>query len=257
MKRCIVEATQAVSDLTGSFRDAPDVEAAYWRTTGIFPIMHIVAIRGDVYERNRWVAMNLYKAFGEPLDRAEIAERQRPGWRPRRDRPVAAPGGDEPGAVGDEPTPDSLDRPPNGMILPAKFDAEGRHDAGDVTATEDGVAPRHGDERADWVGVIGEPIAHFRVPGLLDPRHHRQRQILLVGEEVIQGSARIAGLACHALQHQVGVPVAGQPTCRCLQQRAPRPGAPIGLGRPTLLRGGLCCRHLAPHTCMCVCYHSA
>ena len=52
------------------FRDASDVEAAYWRTTGIFPIMHIVAIRRDVYERNRWVAMNLYKAFDEARRRS-------------------------------------------------------------------------------------------------------------------------------------------------------------------------------------------
>src|SRR5260370_32186756 len=44
----------------------------------------------------------------EPLDRAEIAERQRPGWRPRRDRPVAATGGEEPGAVAAGPPPPPL-----------------------------------------------------------------------------------------------------------------------------------------------------
>ena len=47
------------------FPDYVDVERAYWRETGIFPIMHVIAIRRDVYEANRWIAMNLYKAFRE------------------------------------------------------------------------------------------------------------------------------------------------------------------------------------------------
>ncbi len=52
------------------FHDVQDVEEAYWRTTGIFPIMHIVAITREVYERHRWVAMNLYKAFDEARRRS-------------------------------------------------------------------------------------------------------------------------------------------------------------------------------------------
>ena len=47
------------------FENYMEVEQAYYRKTGIFPIMHTVAIRRDVYEKNRWVAMNLYKAFVE------------------------------------------------------------------------------------------------------------------------------------------------------------------------------------------------
>jgi len=42
-----------------------DVEKAYFAKTGIFPIMHVVAIRRDVYEKNRWIAQALYKAFTE------------------------------------------------------------------------------------------------------------------------------------------------------------------------------------------------
>jgi 4,5-dihydroxyphthalate decarboxylase len=45
------------------FHDVRTVEEAYWRTTGIFPIMHIIAIRREIFDRHRWVAMNLYKAF--------------------------------------------------------------------------------------------------------------------------------------------------------------------------------------------------
>ena len=47
------------------FPDFVPVEQRYWRETGIFPIMHVIAIRRDVYEANRWIAMELFKAFRE------------------------------------------------------------------------------------------------------------------------------------------------------------------------------------------------
>lgn len=51
----------------------PDVVAAekdYYAATGIFPIMHVVVIRGDVYQRHPWVAQSLYKAFVAARDDA-------------------------------------------------------------------------------------------------------------------------------------------------------------------------------------------
>ena len=52
------------------FPDYREVEAKYFKDTGIFPIMHTVAIRRDVYERNRWIARNMMTAFEEAKRRS-------------------------------------------------------------------------------------------------------------------------------------------------------------------------------------------
>jgi 4,5-dihydroxyphthalate decarboxylase len=45
------------------FEDFQPVEEDYFRRTGVFPIMHVIAVRGAVLERAPWVAMNLLTAF--------------------------------------------------------------------------------------------------------------------------------------------------------------------------------------------------
>ena len=52
------------------FPDPRPVEEAYFRDTGIYPIMHLVVIRKDVYERNRWVARSLFEAFVDAKNRS-------------------------------------------------------------------------------------------------------------------------------------------------------------------------------------------
>ena len=47
------------------FENYVEVERAYYRKTKIFPIMHMIAIRREVYEQNPWIAMSLYKAFAQ------------------------------------------------------------------------------------------------------------------------------------------------------------------------------------------------
>ena len=45
------------------FPDYQRVEREYFEKTRIFPIMHTVVIRRDLYEKHPWVAQSLYKAF--------------------------------------------------------------------------------------------------------------------------------------------------------------------------------------------------
>jgi 4,5-dihydroxyphthalate decarboxylase len=52
------------------FPDYRKDEAAYHAATGIYPIMHVIAIRSAVFERYPWVAMNLLKAFSEAKARS-------------------------------------------------------------------------------------------------------------------------------------------------------------------------------------------
>ena len=52
------------------FPDYVAKEKEYYRRTRIFPIMHTVVIRRDVYAKNPWVAQSLYKAFTEAKAKA-------------------------------------------------------------------------------------------------------------------------------------------------------------------------------------------
>jgi 4,5-dihydroxyphthalate decarboxylase len=55
------------------FGDFPAVERAYYQATRIFPIMHVLAIRAEIYETNRWIARSLFKTFSAARDEAVAA----------------------------------------------------------------------------------------------------------------------------------------------------------------------------------------
>ncbi|HVZ46527.1 MAG TPA: 4,5-dihydroxyphthalate decarboxylase [Ramlibacter sp.] len=61
---------EAKPRLRRMFADSRQEELAYWKRTGIFPIMHVVAVRRAVLDAHPWVAMNLLDAFEEAKRRS-------------------------------------------------------------------------------------------------------------------------------------------------------------------------------------------
>ena len=57
-------------DVARLFPDYRRRERELYQRTKIFPIMHLIAIRRDLYERQRWIAQSLYDAFVESKRRA-------------------------------------------------------------------------------------------------------------------------------------------------------------------------------------------
>ena len=57
-------------DIARLFADFRTIERAFYLRTGIFPIMHLVAIRRALYEQHPWIAESLYKAFVDSKARA-------------------------------------------------------------------------------------------------------------------------------------------------------------------------------------------
>jgi ABC-type nitrate/sulfonate/bicarbonate transport system substrate-binding protein len=52
------------------FPDVVTAEKSYYESTGIFPIMHVVVVRRDVYDAHPWVAQSLSKALTSARDDA-------------------------------------------------------------------------------------------------------------------------------------------------------------------------------------------
>lgn len=97
------------------FSDVAAVERDYYARTGIFPIMHVIAIRGDTYRANRWVAANLMTAFEEARDRAVAratdfnASRTPIAWANAHATDIAEMFGGDPWPYGIEPNRTTLE----------------------------------------------------------------------------------------------------------------------------------------------------
>jgi 4,5-dihydroxyphthalate decarboxylase len=50
------------------FPNYPAAEEAYFRETGLFPIMHIIGIRRSLLKQHPWLAVSVYKAFYQAKD---------------------------------------------------------------------------------------------------------------------------------------------------------------------------------------------
>lgn len=62
--------TDGSGRLVQIFSDVVSVEEDYYRRNRIFPIMHLLALRSDVYDQHPWVVPNLVTAFTEAKDRS-------------------------------------------------------------------------------------------------------------------------------------------------------------------------------------------
>jgi 4,5-dihydroxyphthalate decarboxylase len=56
---------RGAANVARMFPDYRAAETAYYKKTGIFPIMHVIGIRRSLVERHPWLPVNVYKAFLE------------------------------------------------------------------------------------------------------------------------------------------------------------------------------------------------
>ena len=94
------------------------------------------------------------------------------------------------------------------MVAAAELDPERHRHARDVAAAEHRVAAGHHDHGRDRVLLARGGLAHLALPGLVGPSEHGQREVLLALELVVEGAARVSGVARHLLEHEVAVAVA-------------------------------------------------
>ena len=61
------------------FQDSKSVERQYYAKTGIFPIMHAVAVKKEVLKQHPWLARNLFDAYSE-AKKVSYKQMAKMGW---------------------------------------------------------------------------------------------------------------------------------------------------------------------------------
>lgn len=62
------------------FANPREVETEYFRRTGIYPIMHVIVIKKDVWKQNRWIANSLIDAFTKSKQLWKEFQNVEPSW---------------------------------------------------------------------------------------------------------------------------------------------------------------------------------
>ncbi|HWC78671.1 MAG TPA: hypothetical protein VG756_01790 [Pseudonocardiaceae bacterium] len=102
-------------DVVRLFPDYQQRERDYYRDTGVWPIMHIIAMRRSVVDEHPWVARNLYNAFAESKQRSvtrlldPAVSRYPLPWLPTYGRQMADEFGGDPFPYGIEPNRTTID----------------------------------------------------------------------------------------------------------------------------------------------------
>ena len=100
---------QGHPDIVRLYPDFETRELAYYQQTGIWPIMHIIAMQRRILDENPWVARNLYNAFLESKNRSverlldPAVSRYPLPWLPAYGRRMADLFGGDPFPYGIEP----------------------------------------------------------------------------------------------------------------------------------------------------------
>jgi 4,5-dihydroxyphthalate decarboxylase len=100
---------QGHPDVVRLYPDFETRELAYYQQTGIWPIMHIIAMQRRILDENPWVARNLYNAFLESKNRSverlldPAVSRYPLPWLPAYGRRMADLFGGDPFPYGIEP----------------------------------------------------------------------------------------------------------------------------------------------------------
>ncbi len=67
MPQAFVKQTGEIRRMFSNYREK---EAEFYKETNILPIMHLVVLRKDIYEKYPWIASSLYKAYNQSFDLA-------------------------------------------------------------------------------------------------------------------------------------------------------------------------------------------